>query len=90
MNGENIVKFINSQRIGWLDNINRMEVGAMPRRMMKGRLFAGRKKGRPRVRWLDDVVADLKVMKISAVNGEDERQRAVRLVVEEDKAHPGL
>jgi hypothetical protein len=37
---------------------------AMPRMMMEGRLFIGRRKGRPRLRWMDDVVADLKVMKI--------------------------
>jgi hypothetical protein len=38
----------------------------MPRKMMEGRLFihVGRRKGRPRLRWMDDVVADLKVMKI--------------------------
>ena len=38
--------------------------GAMARKMMEGRLFIGRRKGRPRLRWMDDVEADLKVMKI--------------------------
>jgi hypothetical protein len=32
--------------------------------MMEGRLFIGRSKGRPCLRWMDDDVADLKVMKI--------------------------
>jgi hypothetical protein len=41
-----------------------MEVGAMPRKMMEGRLFIGRRKGRPHLRWMDDVIADLRVMKI--------------------------
>jgi hypothetical protein len=41
-----------------------MEVGAMPRRTMEGRLFVGRRKGRPRLRWMDDDVADLRAMKI--------------------------
>jgi hypothetical protein len=58
------VKFIKAQRIRWLGHVKRMEAGAMPRKMMEGRLFIGRTKGRPRLRWLDDVVADLKVMKI--------------------------
>jgi hypothetical protein len=40
-----------------------MEVGAMPRRTMEGRLFVGRRKGRPRLRWTDDI-ADLRAMKI--------------------------
>jgi len=37
-----------------------MEVGATPRKMMEGRLFVGR----PHLRWVDDVVAALKVLKI--------------------------
>jgi len=64
INGEDIVKFIKVQRIRWLGNVKRMEVGAIPRKMMEGRLFIGRRKGRPRLRWMDDVVADLSVMKI--------------------------
>jgi len=31
---------------------------------METRLFIGRRKGRPHLRWMDDVVAALKVMKI--------------------------
>jgi len=31
---------------------------------METRLFIGRRKERPRLRWMDDVVAALKVMKI--------------------------
>jgi hypothetical protein len=32
--------------------------------MMEGRLFTGRRKERPRLRWVDDVVAGLRVTKI--------------------------
>jgi hypothetical protein len=59
------VKFIKAQRIRWLGHVKRMEVGgAMLRKVMEGRLFTGRRKGRPRLRWMDEVVADLRVMKI--------------------------
>ena len=58
------MKFIKAQRIRWLGHVKRMEVGAMPRKMMEGRLFIGRRKVRHRLRWMDDVIADLKVMKI--------------------------
>ena len=64
INGEDIVKFIKAQRIRWLGHVKRMEVGAMPRKMIEGRLFVGRRKGRPRLSWMDDVVADLKAMRI--------------------------
>ena len=64
INGEDIVKFIKAQRISWLEHVKRMEAGARPRKMMKERLFIGRRRGRPRLRWMDNDVADLKVMKI--------------------------
>jgi hypothetical protein len=37
---------------------------AMPKRMLKGRLYSKRRKGRPRMRWLDDVESDLKKMEV--------------------------
>jgi hypothetical protein len=89
INGENIMKFIKSQRIRWLGHVKRMEVGAMPRKMMEERLFIGRRRGRPRLRWEDDV-ADLKVMKIKQWIEKTKDRDQLRLVVEEAKAHPGL
>jgi hypothetical protein len=44
MRVEDIVNFIKAQRIRWLGHVKRMEVGAMPRKMMEGRLFIGRRK----------------------------------------------
>jgi hypothetical protein len=32
--------------------------------MLKGRLYSKKRKGRPRMRWLDDVESDLKKMKV--------------------------
>jgi hypothetical protein len=65
-----------------------MEDNAMPKRMLKGRLYFKRRKGRSRMRWLDDVESDLKKMKEWK---EKMRNRVQwRLVVKEAKAHPGL
>jgi hypothetical protein len=41
-----------------------MEDNAMPKRMLKGRLYSKRKKGRPRMRLLDYVESDLKKMEM--------------------------
>jgi len=88
--GEDIVKFIKAQRIRWLGHVKRMEEGAMPRKMMEGRRFVGRRKGRPRLRWMDDVVADLKAMRIKQWTETMLDREKWRRIVEEAKAHPGL
>jgi hypothetical protein len=41
-----------------------MENNAKTKRMLKGTLYSKRKKGRPRMRWLDDVESDLKKMEV--------------------------
>jgi len=84
------VKFIKAQRIRWLGHVKRMETGAMPRRMMEGRDFIGRRKGRLRLRWMDDDVADLRIMKITQWTEKAEDREQWGLVVKEAKDHPGL
>ena len=56
---------------------------------MEGRLFTGRRKGRPRLRWMNDV-ADLRAMKIRQWTEKAEDREQWRLVVKEAKTHPGL
>jgi hypothetical protein len=90
INGEDIVKFIKTQRIRWLGHVKRMEVGAMPRKMMEGRLFTGKRKGIPRLRWMNHVVAYLRVMKLKQWTEKTKDREQWRLVVEETKPHPGL
>jgi hypothetical protein len=62
----------------------------MPRKMTEGRLFTGRRKGRPRLRWMDDVVAYLKAMKIKQWMEKTKDREQWRTIVEEAQAHPGL
>jgi hypothetical protein len=66
-----------------------MEVGTLPRKM-EGRLFTGRIKGRPRLRWMDDAVTDLAVIKIKQWSEKTKDRDQWTPVVEEAKAHPGL
>jgi hypothetical protein len=87
INGEDIVEVIKAQRIRWLGNVKRMEVGAMPRKMMEERLFIGQRRGRTHVRWMEDVVADLKVMKIKQWIERTKDREQWRLAVVEANAY---
>ena len=53
-------------------------------------MMMGRRKGRPRLRWVDNVLADLKVMKIKQWMEKMKDREKWRLIVEEAKAYPGL
>jgi len=87
---EDIVRFIKAQRIQWLDHVERMDETAVPKRVLKGKLYATRRIGRPRIRWLEDVIADLRRMGISGWMEKKRNRDRLRRIVEEAKAHSGV
>ena len=88
--GENIVRFIKCQRIRWLAHIERVQDTAIPKKMLYGKLYATRRRGRPKMRWLDDVSMDLRKIGVNERRGRARNREALRHIVEEAKAHPGL
>jgi hypothetical protein len=83
--GHAIVRFVKAKRIRWLGHVERMSDERMPKRMLKGRLFSRRRKGRPGIRWLDNVV-----LRIRGWKGRIEDRAGWRRVVKEAKADEGL
>ena len=58
--GADIVRFIKAQRIKWLGHIQRMDQVRPTRKLLDWRPMGTRPIGKPRQRWQDDVMEDLK------------------------------
>jgi hypothetical protein len=73
---ENIVKWINRQRISGLGHLERKEKDMMPKTIFTQELERMRRKGRPRKRWREEVERDLQVLGV---------RRWRELVIDRDK-----
>jgi hypothetical protein len=67
----------------------KMQDTAIPQKMY-GKLYATRRRGRPKTRWLGDVSADLRKMGINEWRSRARDQEVWRRIGMEAKAHPGL
>jgi hypothetical protein len=90
MTGENIVRFIKSQRLAWYGHVNRMEGNKNVKATMKWNPTDRRSRGRPKTRWKDDVEADLRAMKFRNWKTSVEDKLAWKKTVEQAKTHSGL
>jgi hypothetical protein len=57
-----IVTDINVRRLEWLGHVIRMEDTSLPKMVFNAKLEGIRGVGRPRLRWLDDVEADINAL----------------------------
>jgi len=88
--GADIVRFINAQRIKWLGHIQRMDQGRPTRKLLDWKPMGIRLVGRPRQRWQEDVREDLKKLKVKNWKEIAQDRRTWRDLAEKAKTHKGL
>jgi hypothetical protein len=61
-----VVKMIKISRLKWLGHIARMEDNAPCKKITFSQPEDSRKKGKPKLRWPDSVLKDLKILTVTA------------------------
>jgi hypothetical protein len=81
---------VKARRISWIGQVERMEDSRMPKRVMREKIYTRRNRGRPKVRWLDDVQEDLREMWIEGWRRKAPDRDQWRRIAQEAMAHVGL
>ena len=87
--GADIVRF-KAQRIRWLGHIQRMDQARPTRKLSDLKPMGTRPVGRPRQWWQEDVMGDLKNLKVKNLKETAKDRRTWRDLAEKAKTHRGL
>ncbi|PSN32606.1 hypothetical protein C0J52_26152, partial [Blattella germanica] len=60
-------------QLQWLGHLERMGGNKIPLKVHKAKIYSVWRKGRPRTRWMDDVMEDIWIMKIRGWREKDQR-----------------
>jgi hypothetical protein len=84
---EGIVRFIKAQRIKWLGHIKRMDQSRSVRRLLDWKPMGTSPVGRPKQRLQEDVMEDLKKLKIKNWKETAKDRKTLRDLAEKAKTH---
>ena len=65
LKGRNIIGFIKKQRLNWLGHVERMAEDNNVKKIERWKPLSKRPIGRPKIRWEDDVLEDMKSVNAS-------------------------
>jgi len=85
-----IVRLVKAQRIKWLGHIQRMDQARPTKKLLDWKPMGIRPVGRPRQRWQEDVMEDLKRLKVKNWKEIAKDRRTGRDLAEKAKTHKGL
>jgi hypothetical protein len=84
-----IVAEIKKARLRWLGHVERMSEDRVIKKLYMSKPEGRRNVGRPKMRWLDDVEEDLRMMRISGWSGKAWRRDEWKSVLREVKVLQG-
>ena len=84
------MRFIKAQRIKWLGHIQRMEQARPTGKLLGWRHMRNRPVGRPRQKWQEGFMEDLKKLKVKNWKETAKDKRTWRDLAENVKTHKGL
>ena len=82
-----IVRFIKAQRIKWLGHYQRMDQTRPARKLLDWKPMGTRSIGKPRQRWQEDVMEDLKKLEVKNWKEAAKERRTWRDLAEKAKTH---
>ena len=85
-----IVRFIKAQRIKWLGHIQRMDQARPTGKLLDWKTMGTRQVGKPRQRWQEGVMEDLKKLKVKNWKEAAKDRRTWRDLAEKAKIHRWL
>ncbi|PSN42329.1 hypothetical protein C0J52_20130 [Blattella germanica] len=84
---KNIVNYIRAQRLAWFGHVCRMSEHRIVKKLFQWKPLTTRCQGRPKIRWENDVIEDLKKIKVKNwISCVHDRKQWKKEVVEKAKA----
>jgi len=88
--GADVARFIKAKRIKWLGHIQRIDETRPTRKLLDWKPMGTRPVGRPRQRWQEDVMEDLKKLKVKNWKETAKDRKTGRDLAQKAKTHKGL
>jgi len=85
-----IVRFIKSRSIAWLDHVMRMNDTRTPKIILAWKPLGTRIRRRPRKRWIVDIEEAMQIMGIKRWRKQSEEREKWNRIIEKAKTHSGL
>jgi hypothetical protein len=89
-NEPDIVKYIKINRLGWAGHVIRMDNNRTVKKVFNTKPIRIRKIGRPKLRWEDDVIQDIKTLGVKNWRNIAMEKESWQKLLRKARAHVGL